>query len=227
MNIHAGNGEFTDHNNRSVEQQLNHDMEYLVGLPFPLQFQCITSGQFLLGHIDFQYAELLRNQKKFCCIRDLRYVFVSMLRFCQRRSFCSNRAWFSLGETESALFELLNDAETVSYIVYCAENIANWCKEFPESVINYEYLIDEKSKFHEKTLERIASITTKTVKEVREARKKSLGQKTHSYSGKPTEVTDLWSERVEEKFQELGMHLVNQSLGYSSKFQEQPFHHER
>lgn len=220
VNVHADNSVFTDHNSRTVEQQLNCDVNYLVGLPFYIQVQCMAPGQFLLGHIDFQYAELLRNQRKFCCIRELRHTFVSMLRFCQRRNYLSDKSWFHKGETEEALLDILNDASMASHFIYLANNIAKWCNAYPESIMKYEYLIDENSQCHEQALTKIAKITDKTVEEVRVARKEAFGKETHSFSGKPSTLNGIWSQRVEEKFQELGAHLINASLGYSGSWQE-------
>lgn len=220
VNVHADNSVFTDHNSRTVEQQLNCDVNYLVGLPFYIQFQCMAPGQFLLGHIDFQYAELLRNQRKFCCIRELRHTFVSMLRFCQRRNYLADKSWFHKGETEEALWDILNDASMASHFIYLANNIAKWCDAYPESIIKYEYLIDENSPHHELVLARIAKITDNTVEEVRVARKEAYGKETHSFSGRPSTLNGIWSERVEEKFQEVGGHLINATLGYPGSWQE-------
>lgn len=220
VNVHAGYNEFTDHNGRTVEQQLNYDLDYLVGLPFYIQFQLMAPGQFLLGHIDFQFAELLRSQRKFCCVRELRHTFVSYLRFSQRRNFHSGKPWFHMGETEEALWAILNDESMVSYFIYYANNIAKWCDAYPESIMKYEYLIDENSPYHEQALTRIAKITDKSVEEVRIARKEAFNKETHSFSGKPSTLNGIWSQRVEEKFQELGGHFINASLGYPDNWQD-------
>lgn len=214
INIHASDNVFTDHNNHTVEQQLDCDIEYLVGLPFELQVQCISKGQFLLGHISFRYAPLLEGKRLFCCARDLRFVCVSALRFNQRRKFFSEASWFLKGTTEEALFLFLTDEPNASALVYFARNILQWIEKFPESLIRYENLIDEAASFHTETLEKIASFTGKNMQEVVAARKRALGRKTHSYSGMPSKLEVLWSDRVEEKFKELGLDEINAALGY-------------
>lgn len=214
LDIHAGEKVFTEHRNRSIEDQLNFPTEHLVGLPFELQVQCVAKGQFLLGHIDSQYSDILKDKKIFCCIRDLRYVCVSALRFNQRRSFYSDCAWYNKKCTEDALYTFLSDTHMASQVVTLSKNIAVWVKLFPESEIRYEGLQNEGSSEYDATVEKIASITGTEVKDVIDARNKALGQKTHSYSGKPSKLEGIWSQRVEKKFQELGLHEVNATLGY-------------
>ena len=217
--IHAGPDAFHDYRNHSLKEQMDSYLDFAVSLPYSLQIQLTQKGQLLLGHLPFEYAPLLREQTLFLTIRDLRYVFVSALKFLQRREFYKDRSWFSKGTSEEALFLFISDERAMQFI-RSGEQMLEWCKFRPESVIRYEYIIDDKHKYFEPTFKRIANILSLPYSDLLLARERALGQQTHSYSGQPSRLMGIWSERIEEKFQEIGGHVINTSLGYPGNWQD-------
>ena len=213
VHIHSGRDAFHDYRNRNLKEQMDSYLNFSVMLPYILQIQLVRSGQYLLGHLPYECAPLLESKSLFLMIRDMRYVLLSALRFLQRREYYKNRNWFYRGNTEEALFLFMCD-DSAKQFIQSGIQMIEWCKLRPASVIRYEYIIDETNEYFLTTVKRLADMLAIPYTEVLSARERAAGQQTHSYSGKPSQLAGIWSDRIEEKFHELGGEKINYELGY-------------
>lgn len=213
--IHTGECGFGDYKGHDLQDQMDNYLNFTVFLPYVLQTQLLESGQYLLGHLPFSCHQVLIKKHCILTIRDLRYMFVSALRFLQKRAVYQDRTWFSQElPKESQLYEFFMESSPRDNFVMYAKDMVNWCSWKKESIVRYETIIDDSHQDFLSSIKIIARETGCSVSDCIAARQRALGQETHSYSGKPSTLEGIWSDRVEEKFKELGLDEINAALGY-------------
>lgn len=215
IHVHASACGFDDYKGHDLQDQMDNYLNFAVALPYILQTQLLQSGQYLLGHLPFSCHRALINKHCILTVRDLRQVFVSALRFLQKRAVYRDRAWFSQEvPKESQLYEFFLESSPRDNFIMLARDMLHWCSWKKESVIRYETIIDDSHKDFLSSIEIVARETGCNVSDCIAARQRAIGQKTHSYSGKPSTLEGFWSDRTEEKFKELGLDEINAALGY-------------
>lgn len=182
-------------------------------LPFYLQVQCLKKGEILPGHMDFSCAKYVQGHPILISKRDFRTAAISLLRHSQRFKIFSNEPWYSLGATEEALHSFIQSKAFALQIQLCKE-IIKWEQAFPDHVVRYEDLEQPGSAEYAGVVEKLSRITGLDADRVSSAIERAHGAKTFTYSGKKSSLDGIWSDRVEERFQELQGHILNEQMGY-------------
>ena len=212
IEIHSYSEYIIDYRCHSYYDKLKYGNEYRIKLPFDIQRQLIDNGQFLLGHFSYDCAKFIPRDNLIVCVRDLRYVCFSYLRWLQKCQCNSSYNWFNLGETEEALFTFMSSNEVINEIIDSAQESVKCADKYPNKVIHFEELINLAD--NNNVINVISNTTSIDNNLVYLAIKSSLNKKTLTYSGKPTRIDDVWSDRIEEIFCKSGLHFLNDVLGY-------------
>lgn len=178
----------------------------------------LNDNQFLRGHFEFVVDDYIENEKKIISIRELREVFVSAYRFYKTRHYYSNYNWFSLQYGEEGLYEFLCCKE-VSIIISLAKDIAKWCAKYPQNIIRFEDLVEFTPARNENIINVFYENTSCSPEMVNKAIVNALGLETMTWSGKKSNL-DIWSDRIEQKFIEIGGGRINEKLGYSTNWKK-------
>lgn len=123
-------------------------------------------------------------------------------------------SWYSLGLTEEGIIRLLN-SPVLQYFIFHAEENVKWVSAFPERVFRYEALDAPGSKEFTHIVDTLGALTGLDTETVKAAIGRARGASTLTYSGKPSSIEGLWSERIEEVFCAHKLDLLNEKLGYS------------
>lgn len=214
IEIHADGHCFSDYRGHTIREKLDNFTDYTVQMPFFLQTQLIERGQYLLGHLPYFCAEFIKNEIFIVTVRDLRTVFVSFLRFAQRRRHYANTAWYSLGCTEEALYTFICSPEARELIGPATE-LCRWVENYPEHVLRFEDLSQPESDGYCKIVDYLGRQTSLGPTAVAAAIERARGTETKTWSGKLSVVEDFWSERIENQFKLLGADVLNERLGYN------------
>lgn len=211
IEIHSSDCSFSDYRNHSLYEKLNCAPDYEIKLPFEIQSRLIENGQFLLGHFSYNCAKFISGDHLIVCIRDLRFVCFSFLRFLQRRKYHCSDFWFNLGETEEALYAFMN-SNFINDLRYHAQESIKFIEAYPNKVIKFE---DLNNISNNKYVVDVISATTNVDNSlISIAINESLNKKTLTYSGKTTRIDDVWSDRIEHIFCKSGLNILNSDLGY-------------
>ena len=213
IEIHADGTCFSDYRGHTIKEKLDMFTDYTVKMPFSLQTQLIESGQYLLGHLPFYCVEFIKDEKFIVTVRDLRTVFISLLRFAQRRLPYAHTAWYSLGCTEEALYTFICSPEGQELIVAATE-LCRWVQNYPEHVLRFEDLSQPETDGYAKIVNYLGQQTGLDSTTVTAAIERARGTETKTWSGKLSVLEDFWSERIEEQFRLLGADVLNEQLGY-------------
>lgn len=217
--IHADGTCFMDYRRRTAEEKPAYFKEDTIKISFALQVQLIDHGQYLLGHLPFYCVEFIKDENFIVTVRDLRTVFISLLRFAQLRLPYAHTIWHSLGCTEEALYTFICSPEAQELIVAATE-LCCWVQNYPEHVLRFEDLSQPKTDGYAKIVNYLGQQTGLDSTTVTAAIERARGAETKTWSGKLSVLEDFWSERIEEQFRLLGADVLNEQLGYDKDWKK-------
>jgi hypothetical protein len=194
--------------------------DFNVFVPVTQSVHLVREGQFAVGHIGYlpENASALDGFVHLHCIRDLRDVFVSRMRFDldPRLKEEPKGAWWRDREGPD-LFAAYLAARADIFLNTRVLPLANWFRKEGAITFRFEELAgDEGPAGQRRCVETIcAKLGLDPPGDILSVlRQEVLGATTRTYTGKRSDYRDYWSEEVDEFFRNRGLHDLNAKLGY-------------
>lgn len=215
--LHFRNGHYWDWSSAaSVDEYIRNAKQFRAYSPLEESIGLVRQGYFY-GHLDFDEAtRLLLEQQDvsihFFLIRELREAMVSMYRFqfhqSGREEPAANRSGaFTSWMTKGAANFLIGVERQTPWVDHCS------------LCIDYSALIGDKGPDAQNVaLSDIAQILGVDGDRVAQAfHQSAVGQKTRTYTGRPSRCGEYWSDTAEEIFRSHGGDKINALLGFMDK----------
>jgi hypothetical protein len=217
--LHIRNKCFWDFRGASLDSIIKAPDDFKKNQPIEDTIHFIKTGQFAVGHIDntISTVSILSNFTHFFCIRNIKEVLVSHMRFiCDDRRKDKPKFDWSKESENAAKFIGYLKGPGKGYLEGIRKQV-NWINEKGVIVIRYEEVMGDYGSNHQQlAFEKIKmglGINTE-IDIVALFNQQVLGQKTRTYSGFRSQPDTYWNNDVEKIFHEIGASHINSQLGY-------------
>ena len=219
VKLHLSLDYVTDYRFASLKDGRERPELFDVRMKFADALQFIDNGQFAVGHIECSEltVQLLRNFRKIFVFRNLRDALVSYMRFLLD----TGRG----GELTKKLTELPNGPEkTIRFmrlappmqvLISDARKQISWLKQEVLPVRFEDFYGDNGKSAQIRIIKDMSSLLgIEFDGNCDELLQTVIGSRTQTWSGKRSELTNFWDEKVESLFDDMGGVAVNRALGY-------------
>lgn len=198
----------------TVDMKTGVTMRRAMPFPYSTQVKLMSPGQFNTGHLsaDCVIDAFPDSKRILFSIRDLRYVAISHRRY-------EEAIWKNISYT---------DGSEESMFAYITSDRFQWLLDIVRSqvplignsqVVRFEDITSANSEQRRPAVESFARVSGMEFEKIEAALEQSVGQKTHTYTGKYSTLEGVWSQRVEDAFVAAGGDVLNEALGYERRWQ--------
>jgi hypothetical protein len=202
--------------------QLKTPYRFAVRMPYSIQINLVQPGQFLMGHPyeirSIMDAKLLGLNKILLSVRDLRHVFMSVVRhslyFYRLKILKEDISDTNIKSDQLLDFIKKSNGWVGQFGKACAE-----LKNDPITrLVRYEELVSHDQTKMTSSLLSIADVADCSIDEVFEAVEKTEGQETVTFFKQHSRLKGVWNDEIEALFKSYGLDVLNEQLGYSRDY---------
>ncbi|BAQ18241.1 hypothetical protein GL4_2807 [Methyloceanibacter caenitepidi] len=220
VDVHLFSDSYQDFRGIDLEDLVSHPVQFRVPVPFERSSVLVKGGQFAVGHVSYSAVTVEASKRfvHFFCVRDLRDLLISHMRFLMdpRRVGSAKGRWSSEHDGPELFLRYMQGpgGKLAKARILPA---LDWLKDPSVQLLRFEDIMGDRGEGVQSKLVETVCIGAglkMPSDPLSLLQDKVLGVNTRTFSGHRSNHRDFWGDQVEALYQDLGLYLINRELGY-------------